>query len=113
MDIISQIKAVAAQVLREKYQLEITGAGVPLNETKQEFEGDYTIVLFGYAKPLKKSPQDLGEELGQALLTAAPDLFARYNVIKGFLNLTVADSRWTAFLAEQYANPAFGRKQPN
>lgn len=110
MDIISQIKAATLQVLSTNYQFMPENGDVPVNETKPEFEGDYTVVLFSLVKPLRRSPEVLGNELGQALLGARPDLFSGYNVIKGFLNLTIADSRWLNFLGESYDQPDYGRR---
>ncbi|WP_431216607.1 hypothetical protein ACQ86N_19635 [Puia sp. P3] len=113
MDIISQIRTAASNALKEKFQFDLAPADIAVNETKPEFEGDYTVVLFSFVKQLKKSPDALGNELGRALLAANPGLFSGFNVIKGFLNLTVADSRWIDFLRTEYANPAFGRQPSN
>ena len=109
MDIISQIKAATLQTLSTNFQFLPENGDIPINETKPEFEGDYTVVLFSLAKPLRRSPEALGLELGQALVDARPDLFSGFNVIKGFLNLTIAGSRWLAFLAESYDRADFGR----
>jgi len=113
MDIISQIRTAASQALRENYQFESDPAGIAVNETKPEFEGDYTVVLFSFVKQLKKSPEALGNELGRFLLTSHPQLFSAFNVIKGFLNLTIADRCWLEFLEQEHANTNFGRKSPN
>jgi arginyl-tRNA synthetase len=113
MDIINQIKAATLQVLSTNYHFLPENGDIPINETKPEFEGDYTVVLFTFVKPLRRSPESLGNELGQALVKAAPDLIAGFNVIKGFLNLTIADSRWLAFLAESYDQADFGRRLSN
>ncbi|HEV3414758.1 MAG TPA: arginine--tRNA ligase [Puia sp.] len=113
MDIISQIKAATLQVLSANFQYYPENGDIPINETKPEFEGDYTVVLFSFVKLLKRSPEALGNELGQALVRDFPDLFAGFNVIKGFLNLTIADSRWLLFLAESYDRPDFGRRPSN
>src|ERR1700749_832992 len=110
MDIISQIRTAASQALREKFQFDLAPAEITVSETKPEFEGDYTVVLFSFVKQLKKSPEVLGNELGQAMLNDNPDLFSAYNVIKGFLNLTVSDSRWLQFLQAEHANTGYGRK---
>ncbi len=113
IDIISQIKAATSQVLEDQFAFSLPAGDVPVNETKPEFEGDYTVVLFSFVKSLKKSPEALGTELGQALVGRYPQLFARYNVIKGFLNLTVADAHWLDFLSQQHNNRDFGRKSSN
>src|SRR5580692_11266378 len=110
MDIINQIKAATLQVLSTNYHFLPENGDIPINETKPEFEGDYTVVLFSLVKPLRRSPEALGNELGQALVRERPDLFGGYNVIKGFLNLTISDNRWLTFLAESYDQPGFGRR---
>lgn len=113
IDIISQIRTATGQVLADLFSYNQNAGEITVAETKPEFEGDYTVVLFSFVKQLKKSPEDLGNLLGIALVTGYPRLFTRYNVIKGFLNLTIADSRWLEFLGEQYANERFGHKPAN
>jgi arginyl-tRNA synthetase len=113
MDITHQIRKATHQVLQDNYQYSTEVKDIQVNETKPEFEGDYTVVLFSFSKPLKKSPEALGNELGQILLREYPALFAGYNVIKGFLNLSVTDSYWQQFLEENYWKPNFGRKPAN
>jgi arginyl-tRNA synthetase len=113
MDIISQIRGATSQVLRDNYQFSIEAKDILVNETKPEFEGDYTVVLFSFVKQTRRQPEVLGNELGQNLLRNNPDLFTAFNVIKGFLNLSVADTHWTAFLQDQHANNQFGRKEKN
>jgi arginyl-tRNA synthetase len=113
IDIISQLKTATSQVLQDQFGFSLRAGDVQVNETKPEFEGDYTVVLFSFVKSLKKSPETLGALLGQALVDRYPQLFSRYNVIKGFLNLTVADNYWLTFLGQQYANDAFGRQPSN
>ena len=113
MELISQIRLAASQALQREYQFALPAGEVLVNETKPEFEGDYTVVLFSFLKPLKKKPEELGNELGRALLADNPGLFSAFNVIKGFLNLTIADSYWLSFLKTSYDNPDFGRKPRN
>lgn len=83
-----------------------------MNETKPEFEGDYTIVLFALVKQLKKSPEVLGNQMGDALLQQRPDLFKAYNMIKGFLNLSVTDTYLFGFVQQTYSNEQFGQALP-
>lgn len=107
-EISSQIKNAVARILIDEYDFK--DGVVLVKETEPAFEGDYTVVLFSFVKPLKKSPEALGNELGQKLLATNPTLFSAYNVIKGFLNLTIADSYWLEFLHREHDNPAFGHK---
>lgn len=83
---------------------------ITVNETKPEFQGDYTLVMFPFIKKLKQNPETLGEKIG-AYLVAHNDLFTSYEVIKGFLNLTIEDAFLLDFLKQQYTNASYG-KQP-
>jgi arginyl-tRNA synthetase len=110
MGVVSEIQSVVSAQLQELYGFSLEPQAVLVNETKPEFEGDYTVVLFSFVKSLKKSPEALGNELGQQLTTAHPGLFTGFNVIKGFLNLSISDSYWLQFLNAQYNQPAYGAK---
>ena len=112
MSIINEIKPLVQAALLELYGYSATEKDLTINSTKPEFEGDYTLVLFSFVKQLKKSPEQLGEELGTALVQKSPALFTAYNVIKGFLNLSVADQYWTGFLNTHYGQTRFGSKPP-
>jgi arginyl-tRNA synthetase len=141
MELISQIRTATRQALIDLYQLKPTkeassdrtdiyrlpesanfqtadsrqislqAGDILVNETKPEFEGDYTVVLFSFVKTLKKNPEVLGNELGSALLKSNPALFSAYNVIKGFLNLTISGGYWLEFLHREHDNPNFGRRE--
>lgn len=113
MSIVSRIKPLVVQALGDLYKQAFTEADLTINSTKPEFEGDYTLVLFSFVKQLKKSPEQLGNEIGEALVKNNPDLFSGYNVIKGFLNLTITDAYWTEILQSNYNNVRFGFKSPN
>ncbi len=108
MSIAQELQKAVIKSLSDLYQLDFSETDFQVNETKEEFEGDYTVVLFSLLKKTGKNPVVLGEELGAALLQNHPDLFTGYNIIKGFLNLVVADSFWLKMLHENYANPAYG-----
>ncbi len=84
-----------------------------VNQTRPEFEGDYTIVLFTLVKSLQLSPDILGTQLGDHLIATNPALFTKYNIIKGFLNLTIADSYWMEVLDKNYNNIRFGQHVKN
>ena len=110
MSIAEQIRKASKNTIQELYSLTIDEKDIQINETKPEFEGDYTLVLFSFIKQLKKSPEQLGKEIGDHLVNNNPDLFSAYNVIKGFLNLTVQNNYWIKFLQKNYTNPNFGKK---
>ena len=109
--IVKQIETVTQQAFKDLYKYEIESKNILINETKPEFEGDYTIVLFSLVKQFKKAPEVLGKELGNFLLDKHPQFFSSYNIIKGFLNLTVADNMWISFLGENFNNKNFGKKE--
>lgn len=113
MSFISYIQLSAIKSLSQLYGQAFSENDFQLNETKPEFEGDYTIVLFVLVKALKKSPEVLGKELGEQILKDHPDFFSGYNVIKGFLNLTIDDQQLTSLLEENYTDENFGKKEPN
>ncbi len=107
-----RIRETVNAALKGLYSVEADASTYQVNETKPEFEGDYTIVLFALVKSLRKSPEQLGQELGEKLVADNPGFYTNFNVIKGFLNLTIADAFWTGFLAESYSNEAFGQQPP-
>ena len=84
-----------------------------VNQTKPEFEGDYTVVLFSLIKSLKLSPDVIGNQLGEHLTKNNPQLFTGFNIIKGFLNLSVANEYWLELLQKNYADICFGKQPMN
>ena len=94
MAIVPVIQSGVSAQIKQLYQVDLEPASLTVSETKPEFEGDYTVVLFALLKTLKKKPEELGNGLGQALVAGNAALFSGFNVIKGFLNLTVSDSWW-------------------
>jgi arginyl-tRNA synthetase len=113
MAIVPVIQSAVSEQIKKLYQADVAPAAITVNETKPEFEGDYTVVLFALTKTLKKQPEALGNELGQALVAENASLFAGFNVIKGFLNLQVTDGWWLQFLQRQYHNANYGRQVRN
>jgi arginyl-tRNA synthetase len=113
MAIVPVIQQAVSEQLNKLYQVEVNPSSITINETKPEFEGDYTVVLFALLKTLKKKPEELGNELGQALVADNSSLFSAFNVIKGFLNLAISDSFWLNFLKENYNDLAYGRQPRN
>ena len=83
MAIQQQIQKAAIESLEKLYGKSFSAKDFQINKTKPEFEGDYTIVLFSLLKPLSKSPDALGNELGKHLAENHPLLFTSYNIIKG------------------------------
>ena len=113
MGVVQDIKPRVAKAITELYQLSIPEEQLTINLTKPEFEGDYTVVLFALIKSIRKAPEQLGQEIGQWLVTNDPAFFSAFNVIKGFLNLSIADEYWAAQLEAGFQNPSPGRRSPS
>lgn len=111
MNIIPIIQTSVATAVKELYGLEIEEKDVVLAPTKKDFEGDYTITVFAFSKAAKKSPVQVGEELGNYLKNNTPEI-ARFNVVQGFLNLVINDAYWVNFLSQTNANLSFGQLEP-
>jgi arginyl-tRNA synthetase len=113
MNIVTRIKPLVVNTMKALYGESFAEADLTINTTKPEFEGDYTIVLFSFVKKLKSSPEKLGNDIGEYLVKENPDFFTAFNVIKGFLNLTISDKYLSEFLHSNYANTKFGFKEAN
>ncbi len=112
MNILEQIAADVVAGVQTLYGQETPAEKVALSPTRKEFEGDYTVVVFPYTKAAKKKPADIGEELGKYIVENSPNITA-YNVINGFLNLSVDSSYWTSLLETIAANDTYGQQAPN
>ena len=93
------------KAIAEHYGQQIENIEIQL--TRKEFEGDYTIVLFPLLKLIKAKPEQIGEVLGAYLTEHVAEVTA-YNVVKGFLNLTIADSYFLSFFGEIVAQERYG-----
>ena len=93
------------KAIAEHYGQQIENIEIQL--TRKEFEGDYTIVLFPLLKLIKAKPEQIGEVLGAYLTEHLAEVTA-YNVVKGFLNLTIADSYFLSFFGEIAAQERYG-----
>ena len=107
--IVSKIRESVVQALEHISGQKFTPEAFQINQTKPEFEGDYTVVLFSLIKSLKKSPEQLGNELGNYLVQQYPLFYKDFNVIKGFLNLSVVDEYWLNLITTDYNNACFGK----
>jgi arginyl-tRNA synthetase len=108
MSIAQELQKAVIKSLSDLYNITFSEADFQVNQTKEEFEGDYTVVLFSLLKKTGQNPAALGEQLGTALVNDHPHLFTGYNIIKGFLNLHVADQFWLQTLQENYKNEHYG-----
>ena len=99
-------KAIIAGI-KELYGADVTANQVQLQKTTKEFKGHLTLVVFPFLRQSKKSPEQTAQELG-AYLVEHESAVAEFNVIKGFLNLTVASACWIDLLNSIAAQPAYG-----
>ncbi len=102
------IRDTSLQVIRQLYNLPIEANELQIQTTNPEFEGDYTLVLFPLIKKTGKQPVELAKEIGANLLQEQPEVFTAFNLIKGFLNLTISDTYWLRALNRSYNNPHYG-----
>ena len=107
MNIEQQLAASARQAVKALYGADVTEAMVSLQKTKKEFEGQLTLVVFPLLKLSHKRPEETAEEIGQWLVANEPAV-KKYNVIKGFLNLCLADDSWVKLLNTIAADPQYG-----
>ena len=91
------IQETVSREIENLYGATLNPMDIQVSETKPDFEGDYTVVLFALTKSLKKAPEKIGNELGEKLIGGNPQLFSSFNVIKGFLNLSISNRYWTNF----------------
>ncbi len=98
--------------VKELYGLDISDNLLPITPTRKEFQGDFTVVTFPLTKLSKKKPEIIGEELGQLLVRDFSEL-ASFNVIQGFLNLSLVPSFWNSFVLSLQDNPSFGELPAN
>ncbi|MDF2448133.1 MAG: arginine--tRNA ligase [Bacteroidota bacterium] len=98
-----------SQVINELFGLAIQPEEITLQKTKKEFEGDYTLVTFPYIKASKCSPEITGERIGEKLLSTNPSII-KFNVVKGFLNLSLSNDFWLSEFKHICAQSNYGIK---
>ena len=111
LNITDSLTGAIARALKDLYGVEQSPASIALQDTRRDFRGDYTLVVFPYVKQARKSPEAVAAEIGEAVKAALPEV-AGYNVIKGFLNFEIADSYWLHFLAERAGQSDYGLVHP-
>lgn len=109
MSIDTNISTAVKAAIKELYGQEVPDKMVQLQNTRSEFEGNLTLVVFPFLKMSKKKPEDTAKEIGDYLVENT-DSVAKYNVVKGFLNLSIASSAWIGLLNTIHADEHFGEK---
>ncbi len=108
MEIASKITTAVQAVIEELYGQQVPEKMVQLQETRAEFEGQLTLVVFPFLKMSKKAPEATAQEIGECLVAKVPEVISKFNVIKGFLNLTINPAQWIELLESIQQNPTFG-----
>ncbi len=106
MDIVKKIQQSVAEILDDLGH-RISPGEVMVNQTRKEFEGDMTIVVFPFVKSLKKSPEEVGNALGQRIISMVDEAMS-YNVVKGFLNIKLSPQYWSRVFENIVSNEDYG-----
>ena len=101
--------AAASEAVKALYGMDATEKMLQLQKTRSEFEGNLTLVVFPFVKAARKSPEQTGQEIGEYLVQNC-DAISKFNVVKGFLNLSIADSAWLTLLADIDADEHYGHR---
>ena len=109
MKIEAQITAAALAAVKELYGVEVPEKMIQLQKTRSDFEGNLTLVTFPLLKTSHKKPEDTAQEIGEYLKKNCKAI-ADFNVVKGFLNLVIAQAAWVGLLNDINANEKFGEK---
>ena len=107
MNIVTSLTQTISQALQTLYSIEVDCKSIVLQDTRKEFKGDYTLVVFPYVKQARKAPEAVAQEIG-AYVKENLSLVSGFNVIKGFLNFEVSDSYWLQFVTEKVSDTTFG-----
>ena len=107
MNIEQKLVASVIGGLKALYGQDVPAAQVQLQKTKKEFEGHLTLVVFPFLRMSKKGPEQTAQEIGEYLQANEPSV-STFNVIKGFLNLTIASSAWIELLNGIHADAQYG-----
>ena len=107
MSIDSIISEAVAKAVKELYGVETPADKIAPQATRKEFEGNVTVVVFPWVKAARKSPEAVGAEIGEWLVKNEPAV-EKYNVVKGFLNITISPRFWNGVLAHIAATSGYG-----
>lgn len=106
------IVTAAQKAIKQLYNQDIDAQQIALQETRKEFEGQATIVVFPFTKISKKSPEETGNDLGSYLVETVEEITG-FNVVKGFLNLSIADEYWINLFNNDLLSDDFLKVKPN
>lgn len=110
MKLETKLQEAVVKAIKALYEQDVTEKQVTLQKTSRDFEGHLTVVVFPFLRASKKGPEQTAEDIG-AWLVSNVDFVEKFNVVKGFLNLTITSSAWLQILTNIDSNPAFGTKE--
>ena len=110
MNIETLISKSAGEAVKALYGIEADAKMLQLQKTRSEFEGNLTLVVFPFVRAAKKSPETTAQEIGDYLVTNCPAV-DNYNVVKGFLNLTIGQGAWLSLLQNIDQDGNFGHAE--
>lgn len=103
----SEIKKLIGVFFKDRFQVELAAKQIQLQDTRPEFEGDITLVVFPLTSITKKGPEETANMVGEYLVQQLSEVES-FNVVKGFLNIVYKPAYWLKFLGEKYSNEKFG-----
>ena len=112
MNIETLISQAAGEAVKALYGMEANEKMLQLQKTRSEFEGNLTLVVFPFVKAAKKSPEQTAQEIGQYLVDNCSAV-EKFNVVKGFLNLSIGEGAWLQLLQAMDLDDRFGMKAAN
>ena len=112
MTAIEELKQLVSTSMKEIWNHDVKPEEVLVNETRSEFEGDYTVVVFPFTKALKLAPAQIADQLGNDIVSKSENIVA-FNVVKGFVNFSFSNEYWKQHLQEILSNPDYGQAAPN
>jgi arginyl-tRNA synthetase len=102
-----ELRVAVEEAMQHLYNIQVDPSDIAINETRKDFEGDITVVVFNLAKLARKRPDELGKELGNSLLEHCGEV-SGFNVVNGFLNVVIKTEAWLNVYTESANDSHFG-----
>lgn len=112
MDFLKDIRETFKKAVASIYETDVRDEDILINETRKEFTGDFTFVIFPLVKTLKKSPAEIGTSIGNWMLANNTNI-KEHETVQGFLNLSLSDAFWQGVFAKIQETPKFGYTPSN
>jgi arginyl-tRNA synthetase len=105
-----QIRSHSLQIISKEWKQDVERDLIQVQKTRKEFEGDFTVVVFPLLRISRSKPEETARILGQGLVDSSP-VYTGFNVIKGFLNLSISQAYWKELLHGPFQDPSFGMRE--